>query len=329
MCNSRFGGVNCTETELGSLYFGHGISVFSTEPFQNIGYRTTWTATEWPGDTSRAMAQDFEDGGQNDFLKTDLYYAWAVRGPGLACDMTELTIGDVTLTFDNVVTSGGTTVSQSATAPDACAELEGYEPGCVPAHYYTITTAATYEGNVTVGVSYDENVCYEIGLRLFQCKNGVWEDITDSVDTVSNVVWGVTDSLTTFVLVVPTVDIVLVLDRSGSMGGASIGLAQRQTQDRGPPNGGGPFHPDDGSRTSGTDWGIVQFNQDVVPFDVDGVDALSTLTDANRPTKRDVVASITHGGATSIGDGLREALNQLSGGPGLGKRPASTHSRRV
>ncbi|MBD3290442.1 DUF1566 domain-containing protein, partial [candidate division KSB1 bacterium] len=80
VCNSRSGGVNCTQTEFWSLYGVYLITVFSPSPFTNIGYRTYWTATEWPSNTANAMAQDMEDGGQNDFSKTSTLYAWAVRG---------------------------------------------------------------------------------------------------------------------------------------------------------------------------------------------------------------------------------------------------------
>ena len=107
------------------------------------------------------------------------------------------------------------------------------------------------------------------------------------------------------------VDIVQVLDRSGSMGGyVAFGETARKIEvlrfaaDQ--------FiqmmKPDIGNRI-----GLVQFNQNVVPFDPAHDADLSELTTARVTLLRGTtVPSITHGGATSIGDGLNEALNQFT-----------------
>ena len=83
VCNSRPTGANCTRTEFAGLYFTYGIHVFAPGVFENIQYRNYWTQTTLPADPSRGMAQDFDDGGQNDFPATDQYWAWAVRDAGI------------------------------------------------------------------------------------------------------------------------------------------------------------------------------------------------------------------------------------------------------
>lgn len=82
VCNSQPSGANCTGTEFATLYFARTIMAYAPGPFQNLRAGNYWTATEMPGDPSRAMAQDFVDGGQNPFLKTRGLYGWAVRAAG-------------------------------------------------------------------------------------------------------------------------------------------------------------------------------------------------------------------------------------------------------
>lgn len=103
VCNSRPNGASCTQTEFATLYFGHLIMTFNQGPFENIVGREYWTSTEWPADASRAMAQDFEDGGQLDEPKTHMLGAWAVRG----------TLNNVTtqLRIDKIVVGGGAPAS--------------------------------------------------------------------------------------------------------------------------------------------------------------------------------------------------------------------------
>jgi hypothetical protein len=77
ICNSQPFGANCTQTEMGSLYFGRGITAGSPGPF-TIGSGSYWTATRLSG-TDDAMAQDMTDGGQNPYDVTWNLPVWAVR----------------------------------------------------------------------------------------------------------------------------------------------------------------------------------------------------------------------------------------------------------
>jgi len=108
------------------------------------------------------------------------------------------------------------------------------------------------------------------------------------------------------------VDIVQVLDRSGSMGGyASSGSTERKIEVL---RDAASQFVDIMKADIGNRLGLVQFNQDVVPFPAGSSAELSELT-SGRATllKGTTIPSITHGGSTSIGDGLEEALNQFIG----------------
>lgn len=108
------------------------------------------------------------------------------------------------------------------------------------------------------------------------------------------------------------VDVMQVLDRSGSMGRlASSDSTETKIQVL--RNAADQFIHIMKSDI-GNQLGLVQFNQDVVPFDPAHQADLSELTTARAGILRTTtVPSIVHGGATSIGDGLSEALSQLTG----------------
>jgi hypothetical protein len=76
VCNSQPHGANCTQTEMGGLYFERGINALLPGPFI-LAAGSYWTATQLGPD--QAMAQDMLDGGQNPFDKTRGHWAWAVR----------------------------------------------------------------------------------------------------------------------------------------------------------------------------------------------------------------------------------------------------------
>lgn len=81
ICNNHTSGVNCTDSEIGGLYFEllneHGVVAYSAgHPFTNM-VTMSWSSTEWDADS--AMAQEFIDGGHLDVLKTTTIGAILVR----------------------------------------------------------------------------------------------------------------------------------------------------------------------------------------------------------------------------------------------------------
>jgi hypothetical protein len=112
------------------------------------------------------------------------------------------------------------------------------------------------------------------------------------------------------------IDVIQVLDRSGSMGGmATTGMADTKIEKL--RDASSEFinimKPNIGNRL-----GIVLFNQNVVPFAPGDQAELSVLDGARAAhllTNTITAAKIYEGGTTSIGDGLREAVNQFINAP--------------
>ncbi|MCK4825496.1 S8 family serine peptidase [bacterium] len=110
------------------------------------------------------------------------------------------------------------------------------------------------------------------------------------------------------------IDVIQVLDRSGSMGGsASLTMPDTKIQVL---RSAASQIIDIMKADIGNRLGLVQFNQEVVSFPAGSSDALSELTSTRALTLKTVaVPSIVDGGSTSIGDGLREALTQFTTPP--------------
>jgi sugar lactone lactonase YvrE len=129
----------------------------------------------------------------------DLVYLNTADGPGAVATPVDMTTGlqNVTLTFDNALTPGDTTVASSTTGPEPPTGFQ-LADGNVGV-YYEITTTTTFADQVEICVNYgsgswvDEN-----NLRLFHFKNGAWRDITDSIDTINRIICGRTNSFSPF-----------------------------------------------------------------------------------------------------------------------------------
>jgi hypothetical protein len=106
-------------------------------------------------------------------------------------------IGDATITFDTIISSGNTSVTKGYAGPPAPIN---FQASCTPPAYYNIVTSAGYQGNINICLKYNDAVCYETGLRLFHYEGNTWVDITTSVDTVANIVCGTVTSLSEFLV---------------------------------------------------------------------------------------------------------------------------------
>ncbi|GAH52521.1 unnamed protein product, partial [marine sediment metagenome] len=107
------------------------------------------------------------------------------------------------ITFPDVHESGTTTATTSTENPAEPTPSDFYVIG---ENFIEITTTASYSGLITIGIRYDESqVDNEESLRLFHWNGSVWEDITTSVDTVENIVYGQVASLSPFFIGEPTV----------------------------------------------------------------------------------------------------------------------------
>jgi hypothetical protein len=113
-------------------------------------------------------------------------------------------IPGVGVTFSTVTAGGNTAATTSTSGP---APPTGYRIVGVAGQpiYYDITTTAAYSGPITVCISYDETQVAgpEANLGLIQKVDG-WVDITTSVDTVNNRIYGTTTTLSIFIVAGPT-----------------------------------------------------------------------------------------------------------------------------
>jgi sugar lactone lactonase YvrE len=99
--------------------------------------------------------------------------------------------------FSKVTLSGTTTVTTSGTGPPA---PSGFKLGSPPT-YYEITTTATFSGLITISIAYNEtHFETEQSLRLFHWTGTGWDDITTSLNSTTNVIQGVTTSLSPFMI---------------------------------------------------------------------------------------------------------------------------------
>jgi hypothetical protein len=90
------------------------------------------------------------------------------------------------ITFPSI-TGEGVTVDTLDAAP--CGSLPSGFISRGSTHH--ITSTATYTGPVTVGIRYnDAGIPTEDDMRLFHCDGSGWHDVTTSVDTVNNIIYG-------------------------------------------------------------------------------------------------------------------------------------------
>lgn len=113
---------------------------------------------------------------------------------------TSVTVRDesgFTLTFDEV-TAEGTTAVQTELLPE---DDPGFE---VAGRYYDVSTTATYQGNVEVGMPYDENAIpvpeEELRIYHYDDDTGEWVDATSWVDITNDIVYATVTHFSGFVL---------------------------------------------------------------------------------------------------------------------------------
>jgi len=142
-------------------------------------------------------------------ISTGLSPATVVFRPGTptetGSDVVVQPIKEVALSFTNVTSSGETTVSTTSTNPTPTPA--GFAVGDPPV-YYEIETTATFEGPVEVCFTYDEKQFNgpESKLRILHEENGVFVDVTVSVDPGKNEICALVNGFSAFVVGLASVD---------------------------------------------------------------------------------------------------------------------------
>lgn len=108
--------------------------------------------------------------------------------------------GPVTLSFGEITTAGTTTVT-------VIDQSEVPAPGnvAIGGVVYEVTTTATYQGLITLCFSYAGIDFGAAAPRLFHFENGVWVDITTSVDGNTQTICGATTTLSPFAVLASNV----------------------------------------------------------------------------------------------------------------------------
>ncbi len=193
-------------------------------------------------------------------------------------------LAGITVTFPEVITSGFMTVTTTSNP-------QGGQP---PSQYrflgtyYELTTTATYTGPVTVSFTYNDADVRgrEENLKLFHWDGTAWQNITVSVDTVNNIITGLSPTLSPFAI------------------GESLNT---------PPTvrAGGPYNVNEGGLTQMTATGSDPENGPLTyawdldnngSFETEGQNITFSATDLDGPAIRTIAVQVTDEGGLSATD---------------------------
>lgn len=105
--------------------------------------------------------------------------------------------GGITITFAEVTQPGNTVVTVGSTPP---IPPDGYNLGTSPT-YFEVSTTAVYDQIVTLCFPYDPaQYSNPSQAQLLHFENGLWVNITSSIDTNQNIVCGQTSTLSPFIV---------------------------------------------------------------------------------------------------------------------------------
>lgn len=112
--------------------------------------------------------------------------------------------GGVTVVFESVTSGGDTMVTTSTTGPPPPPGLEIVGLGGQPT-YYDVSTTATFSGQVTVCINYDQSQVAgpESDLKLHHYVGTGFVDVTQSVDPANDNICGKTTTLSVFAVMEP------------------------------------------------------------------------------------------------------------------------------
>jgi hypothetical protein len=143
--------------------------------------------------------------GSSTMSQTDLHLIVpdTVTGPNIQVTPIDQNTGSLpaVITFDQVSSSGTTTLATSSTGP---IPPSGFTLGYPPT-LYDIETTAGYSGNIRVCINYS-NIYFENEneLKLYHYETPAWVDRTElPIDTTNNIICGNVNTLSPFALFEP------------------------------------------------------------------------------------------------------------------------------
>jgi hypothetical protein len=166
----------------------------------------SWPIPNTPSKNCLVKVSDASDGNPTDASNA----VFEIAVPDNTQPGTNVTVdigNGIKLTFDNVTSTGSTTVttSNSGTPPP-----NGFTiiPQTNPI-FYDINTSAGFSGKIKICINYDDTgmtLTQEKSLKfyVFEQPPGQWKDITTSLDTNANIICGEVNHLTEFAVMMPT-----------------------------------------------------------------------------------------------------------------------------
>ena len=174
----------------------HGDDYYSGV-YQNV------TGSDGVGDTVHIVNVTGASGSLTDHFP--LIGPWTRKGQNVS-----VSSGGVSVTFDNT-SEGITRINISASGPDP---PSGFMVELGNPLYYDISTSANYSGLIAINIHYNDtgiSLEREAAFRLMHWNTNAseWVDITTLVDTANNVIYGQTDSLSPFALMINRKDLTI------------------------------------------------------------------------------------------------------------------------
>lgn len=196
--------------ELAAVNGGHTLSAFPAGFRAGISQNMGLPGAPYPTDAALDWLR---------IIRTD---GSVSSGTGVLSQPVDASTGTspVTLTFSQVTTGGTASLTTSAAGPPPPA---GFKFGNPPV-YYEISTSAAYTGPVSLCIDYTGiSFGNESNLRLLHYENGVWVNITTSVNPATNLLCGSTASFSPFTIMeeealAPAVSNVTLTPNPGPLG---------------------------------------------------------------------------------------------------------------
>ncbi len=177
-------------------------------PAANTATSYMWTVTNTPSTNCLVKISDAATGSPSDVSNN----TFTIDPPGtnntpVGTNVAINLSSDVTVTFDNVTGAGTTTLNKKnvgSPPPGGFSIIPASSP-----QYYDINTTATFTGNVTVCIQYDDTGLttaqeQALTLQVYESPPGSWSDITTTIDINTNIICGELNHLSDFAIMVPT-----------------------------------------------------------------------------------------------------------------------------
>ena len=177
-------------------------------PTANAATSYMWTVSNTPSSNCLVRISNASSGNPSDVSNN----TFTIDPPGTnntptGANVAVVLSSDVTVTFDNVTGAGTTTLNKK--------NIGSPPPGgftIIPSGaplYYDINTTATYTGNITISIKYDDTGMtpaqeQSLKLQVYEMPPGSWKDITTSKDMNANIISGEVNHLTDFAVMMTT-----------------------------------------------------------------------------------------------------------------------------